>query len=177
MTTAIARQTKQRHGLQELRKFAEQQLREMGRKMREVDALIEQLEAAAGEAPPRPSPLDQMHEVANATEALRTAGGNISAELVAKLYGVSLNQLAGWLGRSRQALSKTPDADSLQPALSYFERVARLRLALKSDVDFRKWLRTPQDLLDKASPLELMAKGERQVMADFVDDALTGASA
>jgi hypothetical protein len=88
---------------------------------------------------------------------------------------VSLNQLAAWLGRSRQAVTKTPDADSLQPALNFFERVARLRLALKSDADFRKWLRTPQDLLENAAPLQLMAKGNWQVMADFVDDALTGA--
>ena len=145
--------------------------------MREMDTVIEQLKAAVCEAPPQPSPLDHLQEVVKATQDLRTAGGNISAERVARLYGVSLNQLATWLGRSRQAVSKTPDADSLQPALSFFEKVARLRLALRSDADFRKWLRTPQDLLDKASPLELMAKGERQVMADFVDDALTGAPA
>jgi hypothetical protein len=144
--------------------------------MREMEAFIEQLRAAtSGGAPPRPSPLDQIQEVAKATEDLRTAGGNLSAERIAKLYGVSVNQLASWLGRSRQALSKTPDSDSLQPALSFFERVARLRLVLKSDADFRKWLRTPQDLLDKASPLHLMARGKWQVMADFVDDALTGA--
>jgi transposase len=44
---------------------------------------------------------------------------------VAKLFGVSLSQLARWVGRTRQALTKTPDAASLQPALGYFERVAR----------------------------------------------------
>ena len=177
MTTAIARQTKQNSELRELRKLAEQQMREMDKKMREMEAVIEQLKAATGEAPARPSPLDQLHEIIKATEDLRTNEGNISAERVATLYGVSVNQLATWLGRSRQAVSKTPDADSLQPALSFFERVARLRLALKSDADFRKWLRTPQDLLDKSSPLQLMARREWQVMADFVDDALTGAPA
>ena len=94
---------------------------------------------------------------------------------VAKLYNVSLSQLAEWLGRTKQAMSKTPDADSLQDALGYFERVARLRLITKDDGEFRKWLRTPHELLDNARPLELMAKGEWQAMADYVDDMLTGA--
>src|SRR5258708_6832789 len=63
-------------------------------------------------APPRPSPLDLVREVVEATEDLRVANGNLSAAAVAAVFGVSLSQLAGWLGRSRQALSKTPDADS-----------------------------------------------------------------
>jgi len=125
--------------------------------------------------PARPSPLDQVKQVIETTQDLRVASGKLSAGRVAKLFGVSLNKLASWLGRSRQTVSKTPDADSLQPALSYFERVARLRLALKNDSAFRKWLRTPQELLDNASPLKLLSQGEWQTMADFVDDALTGA--
>jgi hypothetical protein len=175
MTTAIARPKQRTADLHELRKLAERVLRDVDAKRKELEAVIERLNAASSGAAPRPSPLDQMAEVAKATQDLRTAGGNISAERVAKLYDVSLNQLAAWLGRSRQAVTKTPDADSLQPALNFFERVARLRLALKSDADFRKWLRTPQDLLENAAPLQLMAKGNWQVMADFVDDALTGA--
>ena len=59
---------------------------------------------------------------------------------MAKLYGVSLSQLAKWLGRSRQTLTKTPHADSLQGDLSYFERIARLHLVLGNS-NFRKWLR------------------------------------
>lgn len=131
--------------------------------------------AASKYAPPRPSPLDKLKGVAAATADLRLANGNLSADRVAKLYGVSLSQLAGWLGRTKQAVSKTPDADSLQNSLSYFEHVARLRLVMKDDAAFRKWLRTPHDLLGNASPLQVLAKGEWQAMADYVDDALTGA--
>jgi hypothetical protein len=123
---------------------------------------------------PRPSPLDKIKGVVAATTDLRVSNGNISAERVAKLYGVSLSQLAKWLDRSRQTVSKTPDADSLQNALSYFERVARLRMITKGDAEFRKWLRTPHDLLDNAPPLELMAKGEWQALVDYVEDILTG---
>jgi len=124
---------------------------------------------------PRPSPLDQIQQVVEAARDLRVPTGNLSAERVAKLYGVSLSQLAKWLGRSRQALTKTPGADSLQRSLSFFERIARLRLALKSDSDFRTWLRTAQPALDSDSPLELMSKGEWQVVVDLVEDMLTGA--
>ena len=85
-----------------------------------------------------------------------------------------MNQLAGWLGRSRQALAKTPAADSLQNELAFFERVARLRAVVPQE-RFLKWLRTPHHQLDGKTPLELLADGERQVVVDFVEDMLTGA--
>ena len=144
--------------------------------MRQMEALMQQLNSALEEVSPRHSPLDEVKEVIESTHDLRVTNGNISAGRIAKLYGVSLSELAGWLSRSRQAVTKTPDADSLQPALAFFERVARLRLGIKGgDSAFRKWLRMPNKLLEDESPLQLMAKGEWQVMADFVDDALTGA--
>ena len=60
---------------------------------------------------PRQSPLDQMKDVLEATSDLREENGNLSAARIAKVFGVSLGQLAGWLGRTKQALSKTPDAE------------------------------------------------------------------
>lgn len=126
-------------------------------------------------APPRSSPLDDVEEVQEKSRDMRTSKGNISAELISGLFGITLSKLAGWLGRHRQTVIKTPDADSLQPALQYFEKIARMRIALGTDDDFRKWLRTPQELLQDKTPLELIAKGKWQTMADFVDDALTGA--
>jgi hypothetical protein len=126
-------------------------------------------------APPRKSPLDDVKAVVEATAHLREVNGNLSATRIAKVFGVSLSQLARWLGRSKQSLSKTPDADSLQAALAYLERVARLRLVTGSDANFRKWLRMPNELLGNASPLEVLEKGQWQAMADYVADALTGA--
>jgi hypothetical protein len=124
--------------------------------------------------PPRKSPLDQMKEVLEATADLREDNGNLSAARIAKVFGVSLGQLADWLGRTKQALSKTPDADSLQEPLAYFERVARLRLLTKNDGEFRKWLRTAHPDVDGKNPLELLARGEGQAIADFVESILTG---
>jgi len=128
------------------------------------------------ETAPRPSPLDQVNEIVNATGDLRAASGNLSAEAVAPVFGVSVSQLADWLGRSRQALNKTPDADSIQNELGFFERVARLRAVVPKD-GFLKWLRMPNSQLDDKKPLELLAGGERQVVADLADDMLTGAPA
>jgi len=125
---------------------------------------------------PRPSPLDRVIELVKATEDLRVVNGNLSAVLVAEAFGLSINELAGCLGRSRQALGKTPDADSIQNQLAFFERVARLR-ALVPAPDFQKWLRIPNPDLDGKSPLDLLADKEGQVAADLVDDMLTGAPA
>lgn len=126
---------------------------------------------------PRPSPLDQIKEVLAASKGLRVTNGNLSAEAVSRLYGISLSQLAGWLGRSRQALTKTPDAESLQGELGWFERIARLRMLLADDAEFRKWLRMPNPQLDGEKPLRWLEQKRWQDVAGLVEDLLTGAPA
>ncbi len=158
-------------GLEALRRRAQDTMREMDELLRELNNVLG--DTAAPRA--RRSPFDDAAGVTESTGDLRVGNGNLSAERVAKLYGVSLSELAGWLKRSRQTVSKTPDADSLQSVLGFFERVARLRAVVKSDEAFRKWLRTPQDSLDDEPPLRVMAQGEWQTVADYVDDMLTGA--
>lgn len=96
---------------------------------------------------------------------------------IARVFGLSLNALAQILGRSRQALTKTPDADSLQDELSYFERIARLRTVLSDDSEFRKWLRMPHADLNGETPLRWIERKRWQALADLVDDMLTGAPA
>ena len=123
--------------------------------------------------PPQPSMLDKMQKVLDVTKDLRTERGNLSAQLIADLYNVPQAELANWLGRKKQSVFKTSDADSLQPSLEYFERIARLRIAL-SNQDFRKWLRMPNELLDGETPLALIAQGKWQLVADFVADMITG---
>jgi len=134
------------------------------------------IEAKLRAAPPRRSSLDRVQRVVQATEDLRVSGGNLSAGAIAAVFGVSLNQLAGWLDRKCQTVSKTPAADSLQDELAYFELVARLRAVLPKH-RVLKWLRMPNPELDQKKPLDLLARGERQVVADLVEDMLTGAPA
>ena len=159
-----------------LRRQAEQQVRETRIELMEMVATLERMKAALGETSPRPSPLDQVNELLHATADLRVESGNLSAAAVAKVFGISISQLAGWLGRTRQALSKTPDADLLQNELAYFERVARLRALIPKD-GFVKWLRMPNSQLDGNPPLEILAAGKGQVVSDLVDDMLAGAPA
>ena len=149
----------------------------LGAKQR-IDRLLRQAETLLRRPPnqerqARKGALDDLKELMAATKDLRTARGNLSADRVAKLYGISVSQLSSWLGRSRQALDKTPDADSLQRLLSYFEQVARLK-AVVSEGEFRKWLRMPNPSLGGSRPLKLMATSERQLVADLVEDMLTG---
>jgi hypothetical protein len=135
-----------------------------------------QINQAKREAP-RSSPLDTIQAVIEATADLRESGGNLSAKKIADLYDITMAELARLLGRTPQALSKTPDADAIQNDLAYFERIARLRLRLKDDDSFRKWLRMKSERLDGDSPLKIIQQKHWQEMADYVDDLLTGAPA
>jgi Protein of unknown function (DUF2384) len=165
---------KEKAKIQDLRRRAGQMKQSIEAMERELDALLDPWKQAGGRVAPQPSPLDEVRELLKATEDLRLMNGKLSAMLVAKAFGVSLNELAGWLGRSRQSVAKTPDADSLQNELGFFERVARLRAVVPQD-RFLKWLRMPNAQLDNDPPLKLMAIGERQAVVDFVEDMLTGA--
>jgi hypothetical protein len=117
--------------------------------------------------PPRPSPLDEVARETGITAHLRAGSGNLSAEKVAPFYGLSVKALAELLGRTRQAVSKTLDAD--------FERIARLRSVLRDDASFRKWLRMPNQRLNGERPLDWIREGRWQNVADLVDGILTGA--
>jgi truncated hemoglobin YjbI len=110
-----------------------------------IEPKLEVLREAAASMPNprRSSQMDRIEQVLAATRDLRSGNGNLSARNIAELYGISLSELGKWINRSWQALNKTPDAESIQNALGYFERIARLRLTL-SDDDFRKLLCMPK---------------------------------
>ena len=141
--------------------------------LQEVLAKWEVLQQKA-QSQPRASALDGIKEVLGATQDLREEGGNLSAKKVAKLFGLSLRAIAQLMARTPQALSKTPTADSMQNELGYFERIARLRLVLKNDAAFRKWLRMGNTALGGKKPMEFLQERKWQALADFVDDILTG---
>lgn len=138
-----------------------------------LDVLKASLSKAIEPDRPKPSMLDEMQRVIDATKDLRSDRGNLSAKLISDLYEIPTSRLASSLGKAKQTLFKTPDADAIQAGLEYFERIARLRVAM-SDTDFRKWLRTPNQLLDDKTPLELVLNGKAQVVADLVADMITG---
>ena len=125
------------------------------------------------EREPAADPLREIKSIIAATADLRTASGRLSAQKVGEAFGLSIAELAGLLGRSRQAVSKTGDAESLQPALAPFERIARLGAAL-SRSNFLRWLRMPNEQLEGRSPLDAIRDGRVTEIADLAEDMLTG---
>jgi transcriptional regulator with XRE-family HTH domain len=168
-----------------LKEKIDAELREIAK---QTEALLKDLRAlsARGSAKkrpsgdiPRPSPLDELIGEMKATADLREDGGNLSAEKIADLFGLSRKRLAELLRRTRQGVHRTPDAESLQRPLEYFERIARLRVALggsarEQGASFRKWLKTPNARLGRERPLDWICARRWQAMADLVDDILSG---
>lgn len=127
-------------------------------------------------APASIDPLGSVRSILDATDDLRAASGRLDAARVAEVFGLSVSELSGLLGKSRQAVSKTPDAESLQHLLRPYERAARLR-AILSASDFRAWLNLANGRLDGATPIEVARAGRISVLADLTEDLLTGAPA
>jgi hypothetical protein len=118
-------------------------------------------------------PIGEVAEVIAATRDLRAPSGRLSAKAVADAFGLPAAEVARILGRSRQAVGKTDDAESLQEGLAPWARIVRLRAVLSGD-DFRAWLRTDSELLDDRPPLAWVREGRAGVVADLVDDMLSG---
>lgn len=121
-------------------------------------------------------PLSESHSINKITETLRTESGRLSAKKIADTLDISVAELAAQLGSTRQAVSKTPDAKTLQLKLRPYERIIRLRSVL-SQTKFKNWLNHTFPDLDGMSPLELITSGNADVVADFADDALLGTPA
>jgi predicted transcriptional regulator len=111
-----------------------------------------------------------------ATHDLRSGSGKLSAKKVAAAFGVTQSKVAQWMGRSRQSISKTPEAEDLQKPLATLERIARLR-AVITDAQFRAWLNMENAELGDERPLDLIAAGRARVVAELVEDMLTGSPA
>lgn len=120
-------------------------------------------------------PLAKVKSVLAATADLRADSGKLSAPRVAEAFGLAVAELAELLGRSRQAVSKTPEGEALQPLLAPFERIARLRTVL-SKADFLRWLNMANEQLDGSSPLEVIRKGQVDAAADLAQDMLSGST-
>ena len=141
-----------------------------------LEGAFAKLRASADQAsPPRiaSDPLGAVKSILAATADLRGPSGRLSADRVAEIFGLSLAELAAIAGKSRQALSKTPDSLSAQPALRPLERAARLRAALEP-AEFRQWLNCSNAELDERSPIELIRSGRADRVADLAEDILTG---
>src|SRR5689334_11418172 len=107
--------------------------------------------------------------------ALHARNGRLDARAASALFGVSLASLARALGRSEQAVHKTPTAPSLQEGLRLFERIGAVLLRLAgSEVGLRTWMHAPHPELEEEAPIELLLSGEGEVVEDLLEAVLTG---
>lgn len=118
-------------------------------------------------------PLGQLKSVIAATAELRSESGRLSARKLAAALGLPLSQLATAIGKPRQTVWKTDDAEAIQGRLLPLERIARLRAVL-SEHDFRSWLNMSNDTLDGRTPIDVIRRGQADVVADLAEDMLTG---
>jgi hypothetical protein len=144
--------------------------------LQEVIAKIWVSRSRAADAGAADDPLGRLKGVIAATASLRAESGRLSARRVADTFGLPVAELARLLGKSRQALAKTDDADSSQAGLAPFARIARLRAVL-SDEDFRAWLHLPNAELDGGTPLDVIREGKAAIVADLAEDMLSGSPA
>jgi CheY-like chemotaxis protein len=113
--------------------------------------------------------------LSTAAELHNPRSGRLDAGRVAEFFGLAPARLAKILGRSPQALHKTPDAESLQEHLAVFARIATSLLsAFKGREGARIWLNSPHPDLDETRPIELLKKKKPDVVAELLEDALLG---
>ena len=138
-----------------------------------VEATAKYLADLEKQSKQSPDPLSEAKEVIEATKPLLARSGRLSASAVAKAFGISTAKIGELIGKSRQALSKTPDSPAIQSDLRPFERIARLKSVLTND-QFRAWLHRPNRQLGDSTPMDLMNDKRVDIVADLADDMLLG---
>lgn len=121
------------------------------------------------------SPMTAHGVMQHLVPALHAPNGRLDARAVSTLFGISLAALARALGRSEQAVHKTPTAESLQGPLRLFERVAAALLRLTgNEAGLRAWAHARNPELEEETPINLLLHGEGEVVADLLEAVLTG---
>ena len=106
---------------------------------------------------------------------LRSVRGRLSIKPIAGIFGMDVIEIGRLIGRNNKAaLSKTPDADSLQELLQPFSDIALLRAPDFGDEQFRKWLNAPNENMRNRAPIVWIREGRVLDVAGFVYGILSG---
>jgi hypothetical protein len=101
--------------------------------------------------------------------------GRLDAKKTAELFGLSLSETTRILGKQLSSVSKTPDAESLQPGLRTFERMASVLLFMfKSPDRLRMWMQTPHREFENKRPIAYVQEGLGEVVAMRLENDLMG---
>ncbi len=147
------------------------------RSFADADELEQRLRRLMNHQPEKPSPkrfvgaagrhlLPELHD---------PKSGRLNARSIAMFFGVPLADIARAVGKSLSAIHKTPDAVSLQDGLFPFERIATALLTLAGSAEnARVYLNLPEAQLGNKTPLSLLRDGRGVIVAQMLDDMLTG---
>ena len=101
--------------------------------------------------------------------------GRLDARRSAALFGMKLAELAQLLNQKLPTLSKTPDAPSVQAGLALFQRIGlALARLVGSTEGIRIWMNAPNPQLEGRTPLSVVLAGQGEVVAEMLEDMLTG---
>jgi hypothetical protein len=126
-----------------------------------------------GEAPAAPERASEI--LVSFVPDLRSPRGRLDARRVGRMFGLNLTGLAAILGRETSAVMKTPDAEALQEGLRLFERIAGPLLHVVGDPErLRMWLNAPNNEFDGQAPLQLVRDGQGDLVAQRLENALSG---
>lgn len=170
--TALGYMTKQGGEVVQLRK----QLEEARRLLQQVEKRLQQAEQ--GTVAPPHYVLDTVTGVGALGDDLRDGKtGRLDAGKIAELFSIPMAAIAKGAGiENRQTLQQNPTTKKVQPLLELFERVARLRVnaQFQKPANLRKWFRKPLPVFGGHSAEELFQAGRLQLVAERVDQLLTG---
>lgn len=111
-------------------------------------------------------PLPNLHD---------SVSGRLDASRIAAYLNIPLRQLAGALGKSYQAVHKTPAAASLQGDLRSIKRSLDILEQLIGDHSrILAWWNHPRTDLGERTPLETLLEGHPDAVTDMLEAALMG---
>jgi hypothetical protein len=108
------------------------------------------------------------------------ASGRLDGDKIAKLFGLSMAEMGAICGVSKQSIHANPTSKGIQEKLEPLVKAARGVLWCGGDESkFKTWLNQPnQDFPEyegrQLAPLDLIRMGHAQVVADKVQNLLTG---
>jgi len=106
--------------------------------------------------------------------SLRSESGRLDAKRIAKRLGVSVAALAQAIGKQRQTVNKTPDADDLQRALAPMARIVSLLEDALAPKELSAWLSSSHAGLGGATPRAEILAGRASRVALMLESALGG---
>jgi len=105
-----------------------------------------------------------------------TEGGIVNCDVLRESLKISTKLLAQSVGRTPRTLQKNPESEAVQLGL---RKIAYLYKLLEEMLGSEKkaliWLKAPNSEFGGLSPVDIIAKGEMDIVIDYLMDVRKGA--